>query len=75
MLKRLCDRLSSMEVGVRLKTFFMKKRDIYRLRAIIQELKNIDDNDRDPMQKDKKRPLFIEAIALCNDSIDSMKPM
>ncbi len=53
----------------------MKKINIYRLRAIIQELKNLDDNDRDPMQKDKKRHLFIEAIALCNVSIDSMKPM
>ena len=53
----------------------MKKKELYRLRAVIQELKNLDDNDRDQMQKDKKRPLFIEAIALCNESIDRMKPM
>jgi hypothetical protein len=53
----------------------MKKKDIYRLRAIIQEIRAIDNNDRDPMQKDKKVPLFIEAIALCNESIDRMKPL
>lgn len=53
----------------------MKKKDIYRLRAIIQELKNLGDNDRDPMQKDKQRPLFNEAVAICNEYIDKMNPL
>jgi len=53
----------------------MKKKDLYRLREIIQDIKNLDLNDRDQMQKDKKKPLFEEAIELCNDYIDRMKPM
>lgn len=53
----------------------MTKKDIYRLRAIFQELKNIDDNDRDPMQKDKKAPLFKEGVEICNRDIDKKKPI
>jgi len=53
----------------------MTKKDIYRVRAIIQEIKTLDDNDRDGMAKDKKKPLFKEAIKLCNDCIDKMAPI
>lgn len=53
----------------------MKKKDIYRLRAIIQELKNLDDDDRDRMAKDKMRPLFKEGVDLCNEYLFKMKPL
>ena len=53
----------------------MNKIDIYILRAIIQEIKNVDLNDRDPMQKDKKRELLETAISICNDYIDNMQPI
>lgn len=53
----------------------MKKKDVYKLREIIQALQNLDDNDRDPMQKDKKVELFKKAVALCNDYIDKMRPL
>lgn len=53
----------------------MKKKDIYRIWAIIQELKNLDDNDRDIMAKDKMRPLFKEVVDLCNQYLFKMKPL
>lgn len=53
----------------------MKKKHIYRLRAIIQELKNLDDNDRDMMAKDKMRSLFEEGVVICNYYIERMKPL
>ena len=53
----------------------MTKKEIYRLRSIIQELRNLDNNDRDPMQKDKKVPLYIEGIEICNRDIDKKKPL
>ena len=68
-------RLEAIGGKAELKIYYMKKEHIYRLRAIIQELKNLDDNDRDMMAKDKMRILFDEGVALCNDYIDRMKPL
>lgn len=53
----------------------MKKKDVYKIRRIVQEIKSLDDNDRDPMQKDKKRNLFIEVLAILNEEIDKKKPL
>jgi len=53
----------------------MKKKDVYRLRSIIQQIRTIDQNDRDPMQKDKKTPLYEEGIRICNEDIDKKNPL
>lgn len=53
----------------------MKKKDVYKIREIIQEIKNLDDNDRDMMSKDKRSLLYKEAVALLNEYINKMKPL
>lgn len=53
----------------------MKKKDIYKIREIIQEIKNLDDNDRDMMSKDKRKVLYKEAVSLLNEYINKMKPL
>lgn len=51
----------------------MKKKDVYKLRSIIEQLRHLDADDRNSMQKDQMRPLWDEAIKICNDCINKMK--
>jgi len=53
----------------------MTKKEIYRLRDIIQELKYIKEADTDKTAThDRFITLHSEGIAICNKSINKMKP-
>ena len=54
----------------------MTKRDIYRLREIIEEMRHIKEADTDKTAThDRFIRLFEEGIKICNKNINRMRPL
>lgn len=52
----------------------MKKTDIYKIRTLVEDIKNLYRDDRDMFTADKLLPKIEEAIELCNKYLYKMKP-
>jgi len=54
----------------------MTKKEIYRLRRILDEMEYIKQADTDPtVTQDRFRRVYEEGVNICNRSINKMKPL